>query len=391
VRILYHHRTLADGAEGIHIASMVEAFTSLGHEVRMIGVAPTATVQRQRTVVHQVRSVLPNAAFEAASLALNIPEYIQIRRELARFKPDLLYKRHARYDVAALLAAPRHGVPSALEVNTVFTANEYERYEPLAMRGVARVVERRSFELATVVFAVSTPLAHQVSAASSARAIVLPNGADPALFDPASAHPERIRTLHRLAPGALVIGWTGILREWHGLELLLEAVARIRGVTLLLVGDGPARPLVEARAAQAGVGDRVVITGRVPHTDVRDYIAAMDIAVVADERTGVASPMKLLEYMAMSRAVVAPAMDNLRDLIVDGSDGLLFRPGDCDALAARLEELAMNAARRAELGRAARAKVNAERNWRQIAATVLAGVSTRATEQTRQQARDDPD
>ena len=89
--------------------------------------------------------------------------------------------------------------------------------------------------------------------------------------------------------GRFVVGWVGILREWHGLELLLEAISRVPDATALIVGDGPARHLVERRAELLGIGDRLVITGRVSHADMPGYIAAMDVAVVPAERTGVAS------------------------------------------------------------------------------------------------------
>ncbi len=205
----------------------------------------------------------------------------------------------------------------------------------------------------------------------------MPNGADPELFDPAGADPRVVRERHGLG-SRLTIGWTGILREWHGVELLLDALPLVPDACLLIVGDGPARAALEARAgAPAGLQDRVVITGRVPHEAMRDHVAAMDIAVVADERTGIASPMKLVEYMAMARAVVAPRLDNIRDLVDDDVDGLLFAQGDAAALGAVFRRLAGDSALRERLGRAARRKVETTRNWRQNAIGVLGLVASR--------------
>jgi glycosyltransferase involved in cell wall biosynthesis len=375
VRILYHHRTLADGAEGIHIAAMVDAFRALGHEVLVTTVtAAPASAQPRAALVGRVRSLLPSFAFEAASMAVNLPEYLQVRREMERFRPDLLYKRHARYDLAALAAARRAGIPAVLEVNSLFSARDYERFEPLVMLRLARAAERRALQLATVVLTVSTPLARQARAlADAANIVVIPNGADPGAFDPRIADGLRVRTLHGIG-AALTIGWTGILREWHGLELLLDAVVPLAPAMLLIVGDGPARPALEQRIAALGLQERVIFTGRVRHEDVRDYIAAMDVAVVADERTGIASPMKLLEYMSMARPVIAPRADNIRDLIDDGRDGLLFAAGDAGDLSARLQELASDESRRRALGSNARQKVVDQRNWRRIAQEVLMAV-----------------
>ena len=257
-----------------------------------------------------------------------------------------------------------------LEVNCLFTQGAYERFEPVALRGLAVRLERQALNMATVVAAVSTPLADQIRALAGRPAVVIPNGADPERFSLSRADAERVRARHHLA-GRLIVGWTGILRDWHGLDLLLDAVSGVPDATLLIVGDGPARASVEERAAACGIGDRVVITGRVAHGEMPDYMAAMDIAVVADERTGVASPMKLLEYMSMGRAVVAPRLENIQDLVEDGTDGLLFRPGDSQELAAVLQRLANDADLRRRLGSAARAKIEARRNWRQNAEAVL--------------------
>jgi len=139
----------------------------------------------------------------------------------------------------------------------------------------------------------------------------------------------------------------------------------------LIVGDGPARAEVEARVRALGLDGRVTITGRIGHEAMPDYVAAMDVAVVAHDRTGVASPMKLLEYMAMARAIVAPRLDNIRDVVDDERTGLLFPAGDSAAIAAALLRLRDDSGLRARLGTAARDAIETERNWRHIAARVV--------------------
>ena len=173
---------------------------------------------------------------------------------------------------------------------------------------------------------------------------------------------------------ATVVGWAGILRDWHGLERLLQATASLADARLLIVGDGPARAAFESEARRLGVERRVVMCGRVPHAEMPHHIAAMDIAVVADEKTGVASPMKLLEYMAMGVAVIAPRLENICDLVQDGVDALLFEPGDTADLSARLAEVAGDPALRRALGGAARAKIERQRNWCAVAREVLESI-----------------
>jgi len=376
MRILYHHRTLADGAEGIHIAEMVRAFRGLGHEVHVCGLAESNGTMAPHGIAHRLKSRLPSSAFELASVGSNVVEYLDIRRSIRRIRPDFMYKRHARFDVGAIRAARDERVPLVLEVNCLFAGPGYHAFEPMTLGAVAARLERAALESSDVVLAVSTPLARDIESMASVRATVMPNGADPERFDPARANPGRIRAHHGLG-GSLIIGWAGVIREWHGLELLIDAMASLPDARLLIVGDGPERPGIERRAAALGIGDRVVITGRVAHDEMPDYVAAMDIAVVASDGTGVASPMKLLEYMAMGRPVVAPCLDNIRDLVTDGVDGVLFTPGDGAGLADVLRRHAEDASARQRLGQAARTTVQRTRNWRCNAEQVLSLVRAR--------------
>jgi glycosyltransferase involved in cell wall biosynthesis len=227
-----------------------------------------------------------------------------------------------------------------------------------------------------VVVAVSTPLVREIARFAGVRAVLIPNGADPDRFDPARIDGRRVR--ERLGVGgALTVGWAGIMREWHGLELLLDAVGGLPGAQLLVLGDGPARAAFEQHAAAIGVADRIVITGRIPHDEMPEHLAAMDVAVVAADRTGIASPMKLLEYMAMGKAVVAPRIENIRDIVTDGHDGLLFAADSTDELTEVLRRLAQDAQLRGRLGREARRTVQRCRNWRSNAERVLTLVGQR--------------
>jgi glycosyltransferase involved in cell wall biosynthesis len=126
-------------------------------------------------------------------------------------------------------------------------------------------------------------------------------------------------------------------------------------------------------AEAAGLNGRVTFTGRLAHGDVRDRVAAMDVTV-SPKATFYASPMKILEYMAVGKPVVAPAMGNIRDIIDDGRTGLLFTPDDADDLTRTLEALLASAERRRQLGLAARREIEDRLNWHNNARTVLATI-----------------
>ncbi len=377
MKILYHHRTLADGAEGIHIREMIDAFRADGHEVVVQAmVQPPVGGTGHQGVLKQLKTMLPEAVFEVAAAGSSVVDYFSVGRALRRHRPDFLYKRHALNDFGAVLAARHHGVPVVLEVNRLYTSEQHTRFEGRRLERFCRWCERLAIGHASVVAAVSTPLAGCVRALTPhpETVMVLPNGANPSRF---RVEPER-RNAVRAALGwsdSVVAGWAGVLREWHGVELLLRAVSRVADLKLLIIGDGPERARLESVIRELDLADRVRFTGRVTHDEVVGYLGAVDIAVSAADRTGHASPMKLLEYMSMERATVAPKLPNIEDLIDDDVDGLLFEPDNETALAATLRRLTEDEGLRRELGHRGRLKVTGVRNWRANADIVRRAVT----------------
>src|SRR5688500_16274398 len=144
MRILYHHRTLADGAEGVHIAEMVDAFRSLGHDVMVEALARPNARGQGSGVLASVKAVLPKRLFEFSGLAYNAIDRTTVARAIRRHRPDVMYKRHALFDLGALSAARRAGVPVILEVNSAYSSAVYQRLEDIRLTSLATRCERLS-------------------------------------------------------------------------------------------------------------------------------------------------------------------------------------------------------------------------------------------------------
>jgi glycosyltransferase involved in cell wall biosynthesis len=399
MRILYYHRTLGDGAEGIHIREMVQALQERGHEVCVTGPVgePRASAPRHDSALAGIARLIPTWAYEGAEMVYDAFARLALAREVRRFRPDVLYDRYNVYSTAAVATARGHRIPVLVEFNTVAYERIADRHHRLRLPWLANRYERWVCHAADHVFAVSTPLAlflNEQHGLPMSRVTVLPNGANAATFTPRddTAAREELRV-----GNAVVIGFVGILRPWHGVDLFLDAIAdllaRGHNVHALIVGDGPIEPALRALARQRHIGKHVTFTGRVAHDRVRDYVAAMDVTV-SPRTTFYASPMKILEYMAMGKPVIAPALDNIRDLITDGCTGLLFRPDDRQDLIRRLEELLQSPHRRATIGQAARAAIEQHRNWRVNAQVVEATAQRLLGERgraTRRRGGGDPD
>jgi glycosyltransferase involved in cell wall biosynthesis len=101
-----------------------------------------------------------------------------------------------------------------------------------------------------------------------------------------------------------------------------------------------------------GLGRAVVLTGPVPHERIPAYLNCIDIAVqpAANEYC---CPMKIVEYMGLAKAIVAPRQENIEELLADGEDALLFQPGDSAGFARALGRLISDRGLRHKLGQQA--------------------------------------
>jgi glycosyltransferase involved in cell wall biosynthesis len=199
---------------------------------------------------------------------------------------------------------------------------------------------------------------------------VIPNAVDTERFVPVGRDPA-LAELLGISPDETVLGYISSFSHYEGIRYLIDATARLaasgRRVRCLLVGDGDQRAILEAHAEAAGIADRVLFTGRVPHADVLAYYGLIDVFVVprTDDRVSqLVTPLKPYEAMAAGRALVVSRVPALVEMIVEGVTALAFGPEDTNDLVAVLEGLVDDPARRAELGAAGRQWVCANRTWR---------------------------
>lgn len=382
MRLVLDHRTQGQGVEGVHLLGMARGFERAGAEVAIVsppGVEvgrPGATPRRRsglRGLWWTLAEHVPETLFELMEIVYNVPAFFAIRRALTGPRADALYERYAFFHVAGALAARAAGVPLILEVNYTAATPLYRRRSRL-LRPLARAAERFVFRRARLIVAVSSVLRDGIVAGGipADRVLVLPNAADPDRFRPGISG-AAVRTRHGL-DASRVVGFTGAFFPWHGVGFLLDALAElmreIPDAAVLLVGDGPERSALEARVRQEGLENRIRFAGWIGHEGLPEHVAAFDIAVMPDSNE-YGSPMKIYEYMAMGKPVVAPRLGPLADGIVDGETGILFAPRDPAALRTALAALLGDEALRARMGASARAHVLANHTWDRNAARVL--------------------
>lgn len=170
--------------------------------------------------------------------------------------------------------------------------------------------------------------------------------------------------------GKLLLGFIGSFYAYEGLTVLLHALPKMLSsnpdIRILLVGGGSQAKELKVLAAQLGIDDKVIFTGRVPHEQVRRYYDLIDVLVYPRLKmrlTDLVTPLKPLEAMAQGRLVVASDVGGHLELIRDGETGILFKAGDPEALALKVLDLLSRPDSWRGLRAAARSFVETQRSW----------------------------
>jgi glycosyltransferase involved in cell wall biosynthesis len=281
--------------------------------------------------------------------ALNL--FLRTYAEVKRFAPDVIYERASAFGLGAMLGR-------ALGVPTLLMMLDDHRTR-LSLETASRIIATRQ----DVVPERYRDKLHLVRWGANTRA-----------FRP-GLDASALRVRLGIAPGKLVVGYTGAFYAWHGLEELVQAAALLRDLdaVFVLVGDGETRTAIEAQVRQAGVSDRFIFTGRVPYDDIPTYIALCDVYAAPYNparhkhfgHTGefIYDPLKLFEAMACAKPVVTLRAKNIEAMFEDGRELVMMEPGNAADLAAKLRTLLNDQALRGALGARARAAIEAKYSW----------------------------
>lgn len=357
MKILYHHRTLSRDGQSVHIDELVRAVRALGHEVRVVGPAQHARASfgSGSGMIALLKKYIPGSLYELIELAYNLPAFWRLAMAARAMKPDVLYERYSLFLLAGLWVRRLFGIPMLLEVNAPLAA-ERRRFDNLRLAGLADMVEAWVWQGADRVLPVTGVLAEHLltKEVSANRIVVVPNGVGPEFLAPPPATKAAQAALG--IDANVVLGFVGFMRPWHGLDRVIDFIADAgpaAGLHLLLIGDGPARDDLVRQATTRGVADRVTFTGVIDRANIIAHIAAFDIALQPDV-VSYASPLKLFEYMALGRAIIAPNTANIREVITDGENAVLFEPEQTDTFQHALSQLCHDGDLRQRLGQAAR-------------------------------------
>ena len=340
-------------ANGVHTMETCAALAARGHAVHMLVRPDTASPARDPLAYYRVS---PKADIQIEQAPVIGPAPLRRIGYLARMSIRVLQRR--RWDVVytpeLILASAALRWPAARRPPVVyeshnfrpaFAANLPDLVTGLPAAGQLKLRrlwrrERRVWRGADGYVATTQALASELEArfGPRSRAITAPNGVR---IDPARRYEARCR-----GDKPPVVAYAGHFYPYNGAHLLIEALALLPGVRGLIIGGHPRdaadgerlRALTSAR----GLTERVTFTGLVPPDQVVPHLREADVLVqplIDAPYTRYASAMKLFDYMAAGRPIVAFDLASTREVVADGRTACLVEPGSVEALAAGIRDV----------------------------------------------------
>jgi len=343
MKILYYspHPTInmaAPSGPGTHIREIVNAFENKGHTVIKLiagGELLNADVQPQiQFKRRKIKKFIPNILWQTLKdwklIQFDGYNKAELVKLIEREKPDLIYERGYYLMSSGFEAAKLFDLPYYCEINAPYPEEKMTMEGNSFFLERANYVEKKQMESATGVFVVSTALKDYLvkkSRIDPKKIVVTPNAVNPKNIIVDLTKISAIKAQLNFTKENCIIGFVGSIFPYHGVDTLLEAFYSLRAggnknLRLLIVGDGEILPNLKAYSIEKSLKDVVHFTGNIPHKDVFNYIAAMDITVMA-RSNWYGSPVKIFEYGALGKKIVAPNVIPVRDVMKSEIDGLL--------------------------------------------------------------------
>jgi glycosyltransferase involved in cell wall biosynthesis len=398
VNILFHHRTRGRGAEGVHIRGVVKGLRQLNHHVDILslpGAEPEAeevatsdekmnqapTKKSKFSILSDLTKHVPEFVFELFELAFNLIAVIRLRKTIKEKNITLIYERYSLFMFASVWWAKRHNLPIVLEIND---SCQVQRVRSLTFKKLAAKIEAWIFKNATGLVFISTRFKEVAEQAYGevANSVVSPNAADLDKFIIDETSGLALRSKLGIE-NKVVLGYVGAFVHWHGIDwfvdLACQKLKETPELVLLLVGDGVAFEGIKNRVIEAGVESQVILPGKVPHHEVSSFLSAMDLGILPDSND-YGSPMKLFEFMAMGKGMIAPDFSPIAEVVQDNATSWLFPASNKQACIDKVFEIVNDREAHQEVGKNARTYIEKERQWKHNAEQLLSLITASETD-----------
>jgi glycosyltransferase involved in cell wall biosynthesis len=367
VKILRVIARLNVGGPARHVVLLDRGLRRRGHDTRLVhgSLAPLEASLEHLAVAAGLPTTYIRELGRRISPVDDLRAFARLLRLVFREAPDVIHTHTAKAGALGRLTAGLFNITRprrrrCLVVHT-FHGHVLTGYFRPATNVAIRLAERA---LATITDRVVTlspaqrdDIVTRFGIAAASRTTVVPLGLDLehlARLDPPAPH---LRRRFGIPDGSLVVGYVGRLVAIKDLDTLIRAFARVAAkrpdAVLLLAGDGPLRPDIDAQVAALGLHQQVHLAGWIE--DLAPLYATIDICALSSLNEG--TPVALIEAMAAAKPVVATRVGGVADVVEHERTGLLVPPKQPDALADAILRLAADPAERSRMGAAGRQAV----------------------------------
>ncbi len=369
-RVLYAAFDVVPSPKGAstHILHNLRGLVERGYEVNLItpgdGLLPPEDTLEGARVTRAAQDLTQNFLARAADFGRAVMRHVALAPMY-----DVVHYRSVWCGLPLAQARRARGYKTLFEVNGLPSVELKYHYPSIEPELLTKIKEQEiaALHLSDAIVCPSRVTRDYIASfgLDPKRVAVVPNGVSPSDFSPSSLPPREGRV-----PTLLYIG---TLADWQGLDVLIKALPKIlekREVQLQIVGRGRSRQrkLLAKHIRKLGLEGRVLIRPAVPHHEVPALIAEADICVAPlglNDRnvTQGACPIKVLEYMAAGRPLLASNMPIVRELVREDVDALLFSPNDPEDLARGALALLNDFALSRRLAESASARALAKFTW----------------------------
>lgn len=385
MKILYSlphpsHRLDTEGAgHTVRANAMLAALESLGAEIVIDQAAKEGSQAAANTYRQVVKKMIPKPIAmrmrDSARVAFGRNYGERLADSVRQHQPDVILQTHIAFSLSGKIASEATGVPLVLD--DVAPSWEEKQQYGVGNQKLAEMTHHELTSHAKLCAAVSGAMRRFLieDGIAPEKLIALPNGINEQIFHP-KIDGSTIRQQYGFDPDTVVIVFVGSFQPYHRVDWLLEAFSRVQSVRkarLLLVGAGREQAAAESLCQRLGLDERVVFTGHVNYDDVPTYIAAGDVAIMPATNT-YGNPMKVYEYMALGKAVLAPNQETIVEIGTHDKDIYTFEPENIDSMAAALMAVIDNERLREQLGEQAALTIAQDHTWTKRGERLLAEI-----------------
>jgi glycosyltransferase involved in cell wall biosynthesis len=371
----------------LHTLAVITGFQKLGYSVRTVAIQKNRLIWADDlNIWHKpkfgftqsrgfriVESILRRIQTELHLPFLGLFDSLHYADACTRLLKDyhFLYERHGYLGYGGVLASRWMRIPLILELNgnIVQEIDEIGVRMSKLQRWVGRWITLHTWLAATHLVVVSEALKSQLVnlGIPETKVSVVMNGVNVEIFSK-KYDQNSARNFYQIGCGPIIV-FVGSFQPWHGVELLVSSFLRVLkefpNATLLLIGDGEGRGRVEQKIIEFDLSDKVKITGRLEQEKIAELLFSSDVAVAPYPLLHgniVGTPLKLLEYMAAGKAIVASTAP-IHEIISDGVNGIRVPPANDEALADGIIRLLSDAELRKTLGTNAQSLAVEKYSW----------------------------